>query len=62
MVEDRCDRTIFKVERGTILVSKYGSRRRSASGPAGPRIRTRDYAPRLPALLAVAALAAITVA
>jgi hypothetical protein len=27
MVEDRCDRTIFKVERGTILVSKNGSRK-----------------------------------
>jgi hypothetical protein len=27
MVEDRCDRTIFKVERGTIAVTKNGSRR-----------------------------------
>ncbi len=27
MVEDRCDRTLFKVERGTILVSKNGARK-----------------------------------
>jgi hypothetical protein len=27
MVEDRCDRTIFKVEQGTIAVSRNGSRR-----------------------------------
>ena len=27
MVEDRCDRTLFKVERGTILVRKNGSRK-----------------------------------
>jgi hypothetical protein len=27
MVEDRCDRTLFKVERGTILASKNGSRK-----------------------------------
>ena len=35
MVEDRCDRTLFKVERGTILAARTAPARRSASGPAG---------------------------